>query len=497
MELGDQTTDERMERSPLEMALDALDAALNGLIDTVEAGGFDQLTAAEKIAWWQHFETSRNRLPLIDHSLIADAEASNLAKTYCFSTLTQFLMRMFQLSHGEAASRVRAAAAVGPRTSMLGERLEPLLPQLAAVQRQGTVTAEKVQIVERAMQKLSRPGLHPDDVETAEKLLTDYAPVLGPKELHRYALKVIDAADPDGPEPVDDQLQQDRRYLELKHRRDGMWALQGRLTNTVGAQLNAILDPLAKPRTSSIEDEDGNITQVSDPRPYGQRLHDGLDEACGRLLKSADQPVVGGVPASVIVTVQLEDLLAKTGLAETSDGTLLSAEQLLRIADEAEIWPTIIHRDGVALALGRSQRLASRGQTMALIARDGGCSFPGCTHPPSWCDRHHIVDWILGGATDLYNLTLLCRYHHTHFLQKGWMCRINADGLPEWIPPWWIDRDQQPQLNARIRRLNAQQQLARHRRRPTPHDDDQRRQAFISADERSEVLRSAALPATL
>ena len=44
---------------------------------------------------------------------------------------------------------------------------------------------------------------------------------------------------------------------------------------------------------------------------------------------------------------------------------------------------------------------------MALIARDAGCSFPGCTHPPQWCDRHHILDWILGGLTDLDNLTLL------------------------------------------------------------------------------------------
>ena len=211
---------------------------------------------------------------------------------------------------------------------MLGERLEPLLPQLAAVQRDGAVTAEKVQIVERAMQKLSRPGLHPDDVETAEQLLTDYAPVLGPKDLQRYALQVVDAADPDGPEPVDDQLQQDRRYLELKQRRDGMWQLQGRLTTTVGAQLNAILDPLARPRTSSIEDEDGNITQIPDERPYGQRLHDALDEACGRLLKSADQPLVGGIPASVIVTVHLEDLLAKAGLAETSDGTMLSCRSV-------------------------------------------------------------------------------------------------------------------------------------------------------------------------
>ena len=75
----------------------------------------------------------------------------------------------------------------------------------------------------------------------------------------------------------------------------------------------------------------------------------------------------------MIITVQLEDLLAKAGLAETDDGTMLTAEQLLRIADEAEIWPTIIDHNNVPLALGRTQRLASRGQTMALIARDAGC----------------------------------------------------------------------------------------------------------------------------
>jgi hypothetical protein len=178
-----------------------------------------------------------------------------------------------------------------------------------------------------------------------------------------------------------------------------------------------------------------------------------------------DRPVSGGTPASVIVTIGVDDLIAKAGLAETADGTMLTSDQLLRIADEAEIWPTIINQNGIPLALGRTQRLASRGQTMALTARDGGCSFPGCTHPPSWCDRHHILDWILGGATDLENLTLLCRYHHTHFLQKGWSCRLNADGLPEWIPPRWIDQQQRPQLDARIRRLSARRQQPRRRRR--------------------------------
>jgi hypothetical protein len=83
------------------------------------------------------------------------------------------------------------------------------------------------------------------------------------------------------------------------------------------------------------------MIQIPDERPYVQRLHDALEEACARLLKAGDQPSVGGVPASVIVTISIEELLAKTGLAETADGTQLTAEQLLRIADEAEIWPTI------------------------------------------------------------------------------------------------------------------------------------------------------------
>ena len=120
MQLGDPDTGERTERSPLDVILDKLNNNFAELLDMLESGGLEQLDAAEKVSWWQRFETFRNRLPLVDHSLIADAEAIDLAKTYCFSTLTRFLMRTFHLSHGDAGSRVRAAAAVGPRLSMLG-----------------------------------------------------------------------------------------------------------------------------------------------------------------------------------------------------------------------------------------------------------------------------------------------------------------------------------------------------------------------------------------
>jgi Domain of unknown function (DUF222) len=213
----------------MDKALDTFHTALDGLISTVESGGLDQLPAAEKVAVWQRFEALRNKLPVVDHALIAHAGANDLAHEYCSSTLTQFLVRVLQLSPGEAAARVRAAAALAPRTSMLGERLEAQLPRLAGLQRDGAVSVEKVTIVERAMHTLTRPTVDPEAVQTAERLLAEHAPILGPSELRRFARAVVEAADPDGPEPVDDALQHDRRYVELKQRRDGLWHLAGRL----------------------------------------------------------------------------------------------------------------------------------------------------------------------------------------------------------------------------------------------------------------------------
>jgi hypothetical protein len=171
MQLGDATAGERTQRSPLDVALDAFDAALHGLINTIETGGLEHLSAAEKISFWQRFETSRNRLPLIDHALIADAEATDLAGQRCFSSLAMLLTRTLQLSPSEAAARVRAAAALAAPVSTEDEAEPPVLPHLAAVQRAGQVSTEQVQIVARAMQKLTRPDLNPVEVAAVEQQL--------------------------------------------------------------------------------------------------------------------------------------------------------------------------------------------------------------------------------------------------------------------------------------------------------------------------------------
>ena len=53
-----------------------------------------------------------------------------------------------------------------------------------------------------------------------------------------------------------------------------------------------------------------------DDRTYGQRMHDALEQVCDRLLRTDTAvPDAGGTPATVIITLDLADLLDKTGYA--------------------------------------------------------------------------------------------------------------------------------------------------------------------------------------
>ena len=56
-----------------------------------------------------------------------------------------------------------------------------------------------------------------------------------------------------------------------------------------------------------------------DARTYGQRMHDALEQGCDRLLRgrSRRRRTPGGTPATVIITLDLTDLLDKTGYAVT------------------------------------------------------------------------------------------------------------------------------------------------------------------------------------
>ncbi len=95
---------------------------------------------------------------------------------------------------------------------------------------------------------------------------------------------------------------------------------------------------------------------------------------------------------------------------------------------------------------GTAQRLFTETQRLAMIARDGGCSFPGCTAPPAMCEAHHVIDYADGGPTCVSCGALLCGVHHREHQRMGWACTM-IDGRPHWIPPAWYDPDQVPIRN--------------------------------------------------
>ena len=152
------------------------------------------------------------------------------------------------------------------------------------------------------------------------------------------------------------------------------------------------------------------------------------------------------MPATLNLGVRADDLDRQSGIATLDTGDTIAMTAAMRLADQCELFTTVFDRHGAILCAGRTQRLANRAQRRTLAARDHGCSFPACTRPASWCQAHHVIAWINGGPTDLDNLVLLCGFHHRSFDQAGWLVRI-VDGVPEWIPPPWLDQDQKPRRN--------------------------------------------------
>ncbi|WP_242640232.1 HNH endonuclease signature motif containing protein [Rhodococcoides fascians] len=149
-----------------------------------------------------------------------------------------------------------------------------------------------------------------------------------------------------------------------------------------------------------------------DRRTQNERRHDALKMALRHTLASGTLGTHRGLPVTAIVTMTLEDLDAGCGYAMTGTGSRVSIRDAIRMASHAHHYLTIFDDNGRALYLGRSKRIASADQRIVLIARDRGCSFPSCTRPATWCQAHHLDDWVDGGYTDIDSLTFGCDMHH-------------------------------------------------------------------------------------
>ena len=437
----------------LESAMMAADSAVSDLIGLLSTHALASETVPNVLAFAVWAERLRNRLSLIDHQLVLDLENKNAAEVRLMRSTAHLLADTLRIGRAEARRRVDAAAVLTRHDLMTGGVQAARYETLARAQADGELSPAHVAVVTRCLTDVDGlvglGGITSARVDEVEETLTSQARLFDPFELSKCATHIIECLDPDCA-PDRDERHRRLRRLSLRRAHGGMWRISGDLLPETGAALAAVLRPLAAPRADN--PAEGRIHET-DPRTPDERMHDAIDDAAHRLLRMVGLPATGGIPATVIVTIGLEDPLSQTGSGHTSDGTVLSAAAVLRIAAEAEVVPVVLAASGGVLSVGRSRRVATRSQTHALIARDKGCSFPGCDHPPQWCDRHHIKAWIDGGDTDLDNLTLLCSYHHYRFEAHGWSCRL-VDGLPHWTAPPHLDGDQTPQLNRRLSRAH-------------------------------------------
>ena len=178
----------------------------------------------------------------------------------------------------------------------------------------------------------------------------------------------------------------------------------------------------------------------------------------------------------MIIRTTLQDLESRAGVGVTGGGTVMPIRDVIRLAANAVHYLAVFDKaTGSALDLFRSRRTASLAQRIMLIARDGGCTKPGCTVPAYGSQVHHAAcDWADDGQTNVDELGLACGPDNRAVGPEGWTTRINAQNDVEWIPPARLDTGQ-----ARISDYHRPERLYRPpdgelvaQCRPTGHGDN-------------------------
>ena len=112
-----------------------------------------------------------------------------------------------------------------------------------------------------------------------------------------------------------------------------------------------------------------------------------------------------GQHTTVVMHLDIEKRVAALHLGPA----LSDADRRYLLCDATcEVW---FERSGRVIGAGRATRTVGRRLRRALEHRDRTCVVPGCGATRG-LHAHHLVHWEDGGPTELWNLVLLCPFHH-------------------------------------------------------------------------------------
>lgn len=401
----------------LAAAIHAATLALSSIAHAFECGPVRATTLIRLMPALKALERARRGLAVVDARVadaVVDGELSRLLGT---THPDDFLATELRLTRREATTRTAA-------TEFLRAN-ERLSPAAHAALRAGDMTLAGVAAMARELEELD-PRSARSRADVAEEVIAR-SPTHGPHgaaKLCRRLVKTENRRFPRDPNAAREK----RRVNVGKQDKDG------------GAKVTAYLDASTLALLESWLLTHGlKKGSHDDGRTPAQRNADALDLAL-RTAHEAHPRVKGKPMCTVVAALDIDDLGAATGTrprgvregskggksGEThptrveitaGSGVKLGLVDLLRLGMSNDMYAAVIDPDApvndVPLRLGRTRRAATFEQRIALQLIDRTCQHPGCGRMPDACDAHHLVAWLLGGGTDLDNLTLLCRRHHS------------------------------------------------------------------------------------
>ncbi len=242
-----------------------------------------------------------------------------------------------------------------------------------------------------------------------------------------------------------EEARREQRSFRIGRRADGMgyahWVLDPETFAVVSEVYDRVTSPKrALPSFTGDDDAPEPPADPDDERTLPQRASDMMAELLRQGVAADTSQLLGDGPVGVrvLVTASALDERVGRGYLEGLPDAVSIATVERHACSAGTVALTVdgsADNAGQPLNLGRERRLFSRAQRLALAARDGGCRWPGCERPPSWCEAHHIEHWQRDqGRTDVADGLLLCRHHHLLAHNNGW--EIERDG-PRYllIPP--------------------------------------------------------------
>lgn len=189
---------------------------------------------------------------------------------------------------------------------------------------------------------------------------------------------------------------------------------------------------------SAVQRERGRLLgrrRRSGERPTSDRL---TVDAFATAVTASNQADGRRRDPSVVVHVDLDTLRGgrhDATLCETDSGVSVPVDAVRRMACDGSLVPVVLDGRGVVLDEGRSKRLATPEQRIAIQAMQATCSHPNCRVTVDECRFHRLRPWRCGGRTDLAELAPLCEAHHHLVHEGGWTFTMTAARVGTWIRP--------------------------------------------------------------